>query len=449
MPVPRLYRPKRNFAINSRPASASISEAHMLKSTTAHQKSARGQAQSKTSRISQATLATLIALMSSLFTASAAVERPLTEALISNSGSSQFVRVANNPLVHTRQVLPLDENGNVVGSADVDKQASAVLQRLDEILRQATSDFNSMVKLNIYLKEEQLRPAVDRAVAKRVGRSAFLAITYVVGDLEKPDALVAMDAIGYSVSENTNLSRASSVCDRDGVSCFAVLPGGPKIYISGMADTNSLLTATRKTLEKLTTAAAHLGVEKRDIVQLKAFLQPISSAPEVRKEIVSFFGGKAPPLVFVEWIRPPPNPPIEIELIAAGKPEFANEQDSVTFLTPPGTTSTKVFSRVARVNHGRLIYFSGLYGTRSTDSGSQTREILHSLGDLLKSTGSDFEHLVKATYYVSNEEASKALNDIRSEFFNPQRPPAASKAAVKAVGAPGKTITIDMIAVTN
>src|SRR5207302_6035244 len=133
-------------------------------------------------------------------------------------------------------------------------------------------------------------------------------------------------------------------------------------YVSGMADTNSLPEATKKTLEKLVATIGHLSLGKKDIVQLKAFMQPISEAPMVRSKILDFFGGDAPPIVFVEWISPPPNPPIEIELIAAAKGDFSKELDTVTYLTPPGTTSTKVYSRVARVNHGKLIYISNLYG---------------------------------------------------------------------------------------
>jgi hypothetical protein len=54
---------------------------------------------------------------------------------------------------------------------------------------------------------------------------------------------------------------------------------------------------------------------------------------------------------------------------------------------------------------------------------------------------------VKATYYVSDDDASKQLNVIRPKFYDPQRPPAASKAIVPAVGVSERSITIDMIAV--
>src|SRR5204863_2273534 len=141
---------------------------------------------------------------------------------------------------------------------------------------------------------------------------------------------------------------------------------------------------------------------KEDILQLKALMEPISEGPAVRKEIVDYFGATAPPVVFVEWISPKPNPPIEIELIAKARGDFSKEPESVSFLTPPGTTSTKVFSRIARVNQGKLIYLSGLHGSKSPDPAIEIRESFDTVGEILKQTGSDFEHLVKAKYYVSN-----------------------------------------------
>jgi enamine deaminase RidA (YjgF/YER057c/UK114 family) len=286
---------------------------------------------------------------------------------------------------------------------------------------------------------------VGAIIARQFPSSRRPAVSFVVGQLAVPGAQVAMDAVGVQTPQD-NLAFRDIVRD---VSNVAVLPPGPKIYVSGMADTNNLPIATRKTLEKLLAAIGDLDLSKQDIVQVKAFLQPMSEVEVVREEIVRFFDGKAPPTVFVEWISPAPNPPIEIELIAAGKGDVSKEPESVTFLTPTGTTDSKVFRRVARVNHGKLIYLSGLYGTRSSDGAGQVREIFASLGDILKKTGSDFDHLAKATYYVTDDDASKALNEIRPEFYNPLRAPAASKAKVKGVGLANKTVTLDMIAVTK
>ncbi|MDW8310095.1 MAG: RidA family protein, partial [Verrucomicrobiales bacterium] len=236
----------------------------------------------------------------------------------------------------------------------------------------------------------------------------------------------------------------------------ALLPSNSKLYVSGMADPDALLPATRETLEKLTNAIGYFGLGREHVVQLKVFCQPMSEAAAVRRVIAEFFDQRPPPVVLVEWLSA--NPAVEIELIATIPPDTphgrvsASEPDAlrpVGFFTPPGTTDSPVFRRVARVNRGRLIYTSGLYGWKATDAAGQVREIFQTLGEIVQAHHSDLEHLVKATYYVADAEADRQLNVIRPEFYHPQRAPAASKARVRSVGPPGKTIMVDMIAVTQ
>jgi len=131
-------------------------------------------------------------------------------------------------------------------------------------------------------------------------------------------------------------------------------------------------------------------------------------------------------MVFVEWTM---SGPIEIELVAAA-PGTATAAGGVDYLTPPGMKASPVYSRVARINRGKHIFISGLCGMEAVDAEGQLRGIFAELGRLLKEAGSDFKHLVKATYYVADEPASKKLNEIRPEFYDPQRPPAARGAAI-------------------
>jgi len=363
------------------------------------------------------------------------------------TGNSLAVTVGEDSvLAHTAQIFPINGRGRLVPAANLARQAEVVFENLEAVLKTSGSDLTRVVKLNVYLANDAALPKVRQALAAKFSGDAKPAVSYVVGELAEPGAQVAMDAVAVSSLDAKAVKqfRAAGV---DGIASASVLPAGPKLYVSGMADTNSLLPATRKTLEKLVAAIGHFGSQREDIVQLKVFLQPMSEVGAVRKEVSEFFDGKAPPTVFVEWISA--NPVVEIELVAAAKGDFIKEPESVSFLTPPGTTSTKVYSRVARVNHGKIIYVSGLYGTKASDGAGQVREIFATLGNATKQTGSDFEHLVKATYYVTDNEASNALNDLRPEFYNPQRPPAASKAKVKGTGIAGKTVAMDIIAVAK
>ena len=72
---------------------------------------------------------------------------------------------------------------------------------------------------------------------------------------------------------------------------------------------------------------------------------------------------------------------------------------------------------------------------------------LEQLRSILKHKDKDLKHLAKATYYVSDADASGKLNELRPKFYDPQRPPAASKAMVNGVGMKDRSISIDMIGV--
>ena len=370
------------------------------------------------------------------------------------TGESQAVVVDDLPLVHTAQVFAVDSSGGVSDQGDVQKQTLTALANLTSLLLRVDSEPALIVKLNVYLAHERYRDPVQQSLAGYFATREKPAVSYVVTALPNQQELVALDAVAVSREKEKAVKwhpgrPVGNLTDAGSISAAALLPPGAKIYLSGMADTNDLATATRITLEKITNALGHLDVRKADIVQLKAFLQPMKDIELVKKEVVRFFNGAAPPVVFIEWISPAPNPPIEIEAIAAARGDFSKETDSVTFLTPPGTTGTKVFSRVARVNHGKTIYLSDLRGVSGKNGEAQVKEIYQTLKQLTDKTGSDFEHLVKATYYVSDEDASNKLNELRPQYYNPQRPPAASKAKIRSIGLPGRTVSLDMIAVTK
>ena len=57
----------------------------------------------------------------------------------------------------------------------------------------------------------------------------------------------------------------------------------------------------------------------------------------------------------------------------------------------------------------------------------------------MQQVGADFDHMVKATYYVTDNASSRLLGTIREELYNPRRP-------VKGVGKNGHSLMLDMIA---
>jgi len=363
-----------------------------------------------------------------------------------DTGTAAAVVVENVPLVHTAQFLPLDAQGKIVGKGDAAAQIERVLANLSAALAESRSSLDRVVKVNVSVKGPEMVAEVHKAFGKQFPAAARPAVSFVAGALPHPDALVAFDAVATTSLDLPDDVKhfSSGKLHRSTGSHAAILPPGARVYVSGQAEKGKdLAEATQRTMESLRATLKFLELNDTHVVQLKAFLHPMAKVDNARAEIAKSFGDRpVPPLVFVEWNLALP---IEIELIAAAGKERKGEV--IEYLTPPEVKASPVYSRVARINRGPSIYVSGLYGSKAKNAEAEIEEIFTGLEKLLTKTGSDLRHMAKATYYVSTDEASKMLNDLRPRYYDPKRPPAASKAGVPGVGVEGKTITLDMIAV--
>ena len=360
------------------------------------------------------------------------------------TGTSSAVVVDGGSLIHTVQFLPLSVD-RLSKSTSAVEQLSNVLEQLQAAI--GDSSLSSIARLNLYVTSDNVAEEVRRVLPSHFPGEHQPTVSLVVTGLPMPGAVVALDAVACGPGRDLGHVRQEQR--------FAVLPSGSRIYVSGQAEqSDSLAEATGNTLRSLHNTLDFLGRSDEDIVQLKVFVQPMSDAEVVREQVRKFFKDKSvPPLVMVEW-KSSRTTPVEIELIAWGGP--ANEGlPAMEFLTPPGMTTPAVYCRVCRINDPRSIYVSGLSASQEhsapvgsgADADQEVKEIFASLNRILTLAGSDFEHLGKATYYVSTEAASISLNKLRPDYYNPARPPAASKAMVESVGVPGLELTLDMIAV--
>lgn len=360
-------------------------------------------------------------------------------------GASDAVIVGDRPLVHTSQLLPLDKQGKLVGEHDIAAQVEQLMSNLESTLAAGRCHLDQLVKVNVYVADAEAADAVNEAFIRRFSKNRKPASSYVMTRLPHGPARVALDAVAVfddeaarSVDLRQDPAGYESASTR-----FSLTPPGTRIYIAGQAEKAvSLTAATRATIESLTRTLAFLGRRNTDIVQLKAFLSPMTDVQLVEQELLAVFGpGKLPPVVYVEWTMPL----IEIEMIAWGGDH--NSGPVVEYLTPPDMSASPIYSRIARINSTPSIYISNLLASRPKDAASEAKDVFTQLDHLLKNTGSDFGHLAKATYYCTNEAVSRALNEIRPSFYNPQRPPSASKAMVAGVCSESCGLALDMIAV--
>jgi enamine deaminase RidA (YjgF/YER057c/UK114 family) len=307
------------------------------------------------------------------------------------------------------------------------------------------------VRINVYATHRDHLPVVREVLSRTLaGMPTLPAVTWSVTPLPRTGAALAMDGVavtGHTAGDTVRRRRIDGVPEMCGPAHVAVLPAGTAVYISGMAGKGDMAGATRSAMEQLAGTMKRVGLSREDVVHVKTFLKPMSDVDAATREILSFFGEPAPPpITHFAWTL---GDPIEIELIVSGK-RLSVPSDGpggVQYYNPPGAPASPYFARVAIIRGGPKIFTGSVVSDGAEDVQADVRGMFRALESLLGEAGSDLRHMVKATYFVRNDEASRALTKVRGELYDPRRPPAASKAGVEDTGFEGRASVVDMIAV--
>lgn len=356
--------------------------------------------------------------------------------------SPSAVCIQGYPLVFTGQVLP--EDG---GAAEhtLDAEIKLAWGALEAVLEKAGSIKEKIVRLNCCISQEGDAAQVIGFVRRQFPNEWLPAISMVVTPLPREKARIAFDAVAYLEEQPADLKTIRLSGESGRPSDAVICPPGGLVFFSGQPDKSPLPAAAENAIKALLETAENLHVEKKDILQIRVFLQPVSEASTVLKVLEQVFPeGTMPPVIFTEWIA---SAPIEIEMIARLPQQAISGSDRVRFWNPPGVKPSPTFSRVTIVQTDRLIFLPGFLSRKDGSGQEQVDDIFAQLTEGLKQTGSDFQHLAKATYYVAEKDASDAVDAARKKLYDPDRPPAASKVTIHGVGQAGRTVSVDVIAV--
>lgn len=367
------------------------------------------------------------------------------------TGTSMATVAEDVPLAFTDQVFPLDDNGNLSAPNDLKVQVTQVMNNLERAFQAASTDLNKLLRLNVYLQKEEDSKPVRELIKELLPKGAFPAITLIVANQPREQVLVSMDGIAVApmtsvTSRGVNLPVSKGLYEKTNRAAVAVLPPGRKVFIAGQAEPGKdLLEASDKTMQNLFATLAYIGASASDVVQVKAFINPIEDAAAVEEVIAAFFRGQqAPPIVMVEWLVEENK--AEIELVASA-PEHYNDKEAVSYYAPPWMTQATTYSRLVDIKEGGLMFTSGLYATEGKDEEEKTRNLFETLSRILEKAGSSYDHLVKASYYPSHEKGREGLMKVRTAFYNPERPPVASLIRIQGTGREGIYLNVDMVAV--
>ena len=369
-----------------------------------------------------------------------------------STGSSAAVVVSESTLAHTALLLPLDKNGQIVGEGDAVKQLVHLGSDLKKILNESGSGLDQVIQLNVCIKNQSDLPKVQRELATLFKNKTLPATTFIAGDLPHPQALVAIDAVAVSSRKPeaaVQILTHPQVFHQRWQSHVSLQPWGETIYLSGWVHRGkgSLATAVDGTLAFQQKLLERLGGTLDGVVRIHVFLKPATERDTVAAAIAKLFKDResVPPVVYTPWgnKRTP-----EIEFIVAGRqPTKQPRRAGVEFFNVPELKSSPVFSRATRINSDRRIYISGIPGKAGDGPDKQVNHVFEQLQAVLKKSGSDKNHLAKATYFMGNSEATKALGAVRQKLYDPKRPPAASGFLAGPSPFAGSVVNMDMIAI--
>jgi enamine deaminase RidA (YjgF/YER057c/UK114 family) len=345
-------------------------------------------------------------------------------------GVAWFVRVADVPLLFTELIFPS------AGSADGAAQVAQVIDSLGGMLAEAGGDLRQIVRLNFYVRDDAVTPMVHAALATRF-RDAPPAVTIVRSTLAQSGASVACDAVAAITRSGDGIAKIGSA---------AVLPAGGKAFISGQAKRGKdLADSVTQTMEALHASLPHIGLSKADVVQVKAFINPLSSHAIARAAIEkSYAGGRVPAVVITEWLS---STPTEIELITAAPRAQPKSGEVIEYHWLPDMPVSPYYSRMTTVAAGSPLVFIGNIDGGDAAPRDQWLHAFERLAGVLRDCGSSFRHMAKATYFLADPSARDALGEIRNVFYDPARPPAASAIDVQSIGVPRRAVALDMIVV--
>lgn len=403
-------------------------------------------------------------------------------------GENRAITAGDHGLLFTASLLPVTAEGDLVAEGDVQGQTRRLLADLEHILR-LNASLGQVLRLHVYVANEEDAEPVRAVLAEAFAGLREPALTLVQSAMPLPGVLVMLDAVaeaspepeaqapeGHALILKLHQDSCIYFFTGGGTSAGHLLPG-PVVFISGRAASGATLAeAVHGTMLELQEDLASLDLNIRHhTASLKVFLNQMDAAEEAARAIAAFYAEERldgqedavllPAVSFAEWRQDRAEVPVEIELVAtglgAGKAEtsllhsaagiarIVTGQRRIEATRQPRVAyfdTNPRFSRIARVNSGRLVFVSGVYGEEGTAE-EQVRSHFSRMEGLLAPHGSGLGDLVKATYYVAEPEIGAQLGEQRPHLYPEGRAPAASLVTVESVARPGRTLVTDMIAV--
>ncbi len=124
------------------------------------------------------------------------------------------------------------------------------------------------------------------------------------------------------------------------------------------------------------------------------------------------------------------------------------------FLNPTTMAPPAGYSHVAQVSGGKLVFLSGQVATDRSGNlvgpnhlPAQTRQVFENLKAGLEAAGTDFAHVVKLTFYLTDISRIGVVREVRDRFVDARHPPASTAVEIRRLVREDFLIEVDAVAV--
>lgn len=130
-----------------------------------------------------------------------------------------------------------------------------------------------------------------------------------------------------------------------------------------------------------------------------------------------------------------------------------DREPPIRFLKPPTLNPPTGYSHVAEVSGGRLVFISGQVALDREgklvgpgDLEAQARQVFANLKAALEAAGTDFAHVLKLTFYVTDASRMAVVRQVRDAFVDVRRPPASTAVQVSRLMREEWLLEVDAVA---
>ncbi len=300
--------------------------------------------------------------------------------------------------------------------ADIARQTTIALARIDEHLRAERSSLADTVALTVYL-----RKASDFAEMNDAYRQAWKGTpptrTTVICGLLTPGALVEIAAIAVPTGSDRRVVHPASWMASPNPYSYAIR-SGDRLFLSGLIARNgkdntvvggSVAQQTRAVMENARELLDAAGLSLSHLVSARAFLPDLNDFAEFNRVYRDYVGADRPARATVGAGLTSNAYNVEVTFVASAAPRQAIETTA-----PPNPNLS------AAVKSGSGLYVSGLLPDAEAakgDAAVQTRDVVRKLDALLTKAGFERTDVRDLLVYVTDEEAGRVAVQATREAF--------------------------------